>query len=118
MFFLKKFGSGRAAITTKFIYSLELLHPGIKNKKGILGIDTPRPRGLSVDIGQDEIKQTVDCIEYITFNKNIRRIMEEEAGLRGYKMNWDFVGEHFLRYLEFTERLKRQRPGKDPLFKK
>ena len=111
-------GSGRASLTTKFLYALELLHPEVENKKGILGLNNSRSRGLSVDLGEEGIKQTVECFEHLTFDENMRRRMEEEAALRGSRMNWSFVGNHFLRYLEFIERMKEQKPGKDPIFRK
>ena len=120
-------GSGRTCITTKFPYALELLHPKVdENKKGILGMNDPRARGLSVDTGEEGIKQTVECLEYLFLGEegvHRRTKIEKEARLRGYKMSWDSVGKDFLAYLEFVEntkedieRAKEQKYGKDPIF--
>ncbi len=59
-----------------------------------------RPRGFSVDLGEKGIKQTVECIEQLTFNEDLRKKIEEEAGLRGSKMTWDIVGKVYLNLME------------------
>ena len=55
------FGSGRVAITTKFMYALELINPRNPSQKGII-ID-PRAKGILVDPDEPSVDQIAQGIE-------------------------------------------------------
>ncbi|HKL24560.1 MAG TPA: hypothetical protein VJ912_04445 [Candidatus Nanoarchaeia archaeon] len=110
-------GSGRATIATKFPYAQEMLNPKGNYQNGIVGMDDPRARGLLVD-NEKAAEQSSKCFEYLTFEHNARKKIEESASLRGSKMRWPIVGNDFLRYLDYIKNLKHQGRGKDPIFKR
>ncbi len=55
-------GSGRVAITTKFMYALELINPRNPDQKGVI-ID-PHARGILVDPGEPSVDQIAQGIDY------------------------------------------------------
>lgn len=112
-------GSGRATIASKFLYSNEMLNPEKEIKKGIVGINDSRARGLLVD--QDEkkiVNQAAECLEYLVFNQNSRTLMEDMARKRGSQMEWPIVGRRLLEHIDFLKRNQSQSRGKDPILTK
>ena len=92
-------GSGRVAITTKFMYALELINPRIKDQKGII-ID-PRARGILVDAGEPSVQQIARALDYLVFNSEERFEMEKQAHQRGHQMRWDNTAWQLLQHVEF-----------------
>jgi glycosyltransferase involved in cell wall biosynthesis len=97
-------GAGRVAITTKFVYALELIH---SNKKCPPGLNIGRfARGILVDAGEPSIEQMAKAIDYLTFNKEKRLMMEKQAHERGYQMRWDNSAWALLQYIDFVREQK------------
>jgi glycosyltransferase involved in cell wall biosynthesis len=99
-------GSGRVAVTTKFMYALELLSPKDPEREGVL-ID-PHARGILVDAGKPSIEQIARALDYVAFNTEARFLMESRAYERGVEMKWDNVASKLLQYIDFL-RGKRER---------
>lgn len=97
-------GSGRVAITTKFMYALELIH---SNKRCPPGLIIGRyARGILVDPGEPSIEQIAGAIDYLTFNRPKRLMMERQAHQRGYQMRWDNSAWALLQYIDFVREQK------------
>jgi hypothetical protein len=97
-------GAGRVAVTTKFVYALELIH---SNKKCPPGLIIGRfARGILVDPGEPSVKQIAGAIDYLTFNKEKRLMMEKQAHQRGYQMRWDNSAWALLQYIDFVREQK------------
>jgi len=94
-------GSGRVAITTKFMYALELINPKSQDQKGII-ID-PRARGILVDAGEPSVEQIARALDYLVFNRDERLEMEKHAHRRGHQMRWDNTAWQLLQYVEFLQ---------------
>jgi len=94
-------GSGRVAITTKFMYALELLNPRIKDQKGII-ID-PRARGILVDAGEPSVEQIAQAIDHLVFNSEERLEMEKRAQQRGHQMKWSNTAWQLLQHIELLQ---------------
>ena len=97
-------GSGRAAITTKFKYAVELLH---SNKACPPGAVIGRyARGILVDPGEPSIEQIAKGLDFLVFNEGKRLIMEKDAHQRGYQMRWNNSAWALLQYLDFVREAK------------
>jgi glycosyltransferase involved in cell wall biosynthesis len=92
-------GSGRVAITTKFMYALELINPKSQDKEGI--IIAPRARGILVDAGEPSVEQIAEALDYLVFNSEERLEMEKRAHQRGHQMRWDNTAWQLLQHVEF-----------------
>jgi glycosyltransferase involved in cell wall biosynthesis len=97
-------GSGRVAITTKFMYARELIH---SNKRCPEGLIVGRyARGILVDPGEPSIRQIAAAFDYVVFNQNKRLMMEKQAQQRGYQMRWDNSAWALLQYVDFVREQK------------
>ncbi|MHC4186465.1 MAG: glycosyltransferase family protein, partial [Planctomycetota bacterium] len=93
-------GSGRAAISTKFRYAVELIH---SNKACPSGLIIGRhARGILVDSGEPSVEQIAQALDYLIFNRDERLRMEKQAHQRGYQMRWNNSGWALLQYIEFV----------------
>lgn len=109
-------GSGRVAITTKFMYALELIH---SNKKCPPGLIIGRfARGILVDPGEPSIEQIARAIDFLTFNKSKRLMMERQAHQRGYQMRWDNSAWALLQYIDFVREQKEIVTGRGVKFER
>jgi glycosyltransferase involved in cell wall biosynthesis len=97
-------GSGRAAITTKFKYALELVH---SNKACPPGAVIGRyARSILVDPGEPSIEQIARGLDFLVFNESKRLVMEKQAHQRGYQMRWNNSAWALLQYVDFARELK------------
>ena len=97
-------GSGRAAITTKFRYAVELLH---SNKECPPGAVIGRyARGILVDPGEPSIEQIAKALDFLVFNEGKRLVMEKQAHQRGYQMRWNNSAWALLQYVDFVREEK------------
>jgi len=97
-------GSGRAAITTKFRYAVELLH---SNKACPPGVVIGRyARGILVDPGEPSIEQIAKGLDFLAFNQSRRLMMEKQAHQRGYQMRWNNSAWALLQYIDFVREEK------------
>ncbi|MHC4435562.1 MAG: hypothetical protein ACYTBS_27355 [Planctomycetota bacterium] len=97
-------GSGRAAITTKFKYAIELLH---SNKACPPGAVIGRyARGILVDPGEPSIEQIAQGLDLLVFNEGKRLIIEKDAHQRGYQMRWNNSAWALLQYVDFVREQK------------
>ena len=110
------FGSGRVAITTKFMYALELINPKNPNQKGII-ID-PHARGILVDPGESSVDQIAQGIDYLVFNREERLEMENRARIRGHEMRWDNSAWRLVQHLEFLREEREMVTGRGRVFKR
>jgi len=110
------FGSGRVAITTKFMYALELINPRNPNQKGII-ID-PHARNILVDPGEPSVDQIAQGIDYLVFNREERLEMENRARIRGHEMRWDNSAWRLIQHLEFLRETIEKVTGRGRLFKR
>jgi glycosyltransferase involved in cell wall biosynthesis len=97
-------GAGRVTVTTKFVYALELIHSNKKCQPGL--IIGKFARGILVDPGEPSVEQIAKAIDYLTFNKEKRLMMEKQAHQRGYQMRWDNSAWALLQYIDFVRELK------------
>jgi len=94
-------GSGRVAISTKFMYAKELIH---SNKKCPEGLIVGRyARGILVDPGEPSVEQIAMALDYLAFNQKKRLLMEKQAQQRGYQMRWDNSAWALLQYVDFIK---------------
>ncbi|MBN2271649.1 MAG: hypothetical protein JXN61_13605 [Sedimentisphaerales bacterium] len=92
-------GAGRAAIATKFLYALELIH---SNKRCPEGLMIGRyARGILVDPGEASVEQIARGLDYLVFNREKRLIMERQAHQRGYQMRWSNSAWGLIQYVDF-----------------
>ena len=97
-------GSGRVAITTKFMYARELIH---SNKELPEGMYVGRyVRGILVDPGEPSVEQIAKALDYLVFNEGKRLMMEKQAHQRGYQMRWNNSAWALLQYIDFVRDLK------------
>ncbi len=97
-------GSGRAAITTKFRYAVELLH---SNKACPPGLVIGRyARGILVDPGEPSVEQIARGLDFLVFNQGRRLMMEKQAHQRGYQMRWNNSAWALLQYIDFVREEK------------
>lgn len=97
-------GSGRAAITTKFRYAVELLH---SNKACPPGVVIGRyARGILVDPGKPSIEQIAKGLDFLAFNQSKRLMMEKQAHQRGYQMRWNNSAWALLQFIDFVREEK------------
>ncbi len=97
-------GAGRVAVATKFMYALELIH---SNKRCQPGLIIGRyARGILVDPGEPSVEQIARAVDYLTFNKKKRLMMEKQAHERGYQMRWDNSAWALLQYIDFIREQK------------
>ncbi len=97
-------GSGRAAITTKFRYAVELLN---SNKACPPGAVIGRyARGILVDPGEPSIEQIAKGLDFLVFNESKRLRIEKQAHQRGYQMRWNNSAWALLQYLDFVREEK------------
>lgn len=97
-------GSGRAAITTKFRYAVELLH---SNKPCPPGAVIGRyARGILVDPGEASVEQIARGLDFLVFNEGKRLMMEKQAHQRGYQMRWNNSAWALLQYVDFVRESK------------
>jgi len=97
-------GSGRVAISTKFMYAKELIH---SNKKCPEGLIVGRyARGILVDPGEPSVQQIAMALDYVAFNQKKRLLMEKQAHQRGYQMRWDNSAWALLQYIDFIKELE------------
>ncbi len=107
-------GSGRAAITTKFHYAVELLH---SNKPCPPGLVIGRyARGILVDPGPPGIEQIAQALDYLAFNPDKRLKMERQAHQRGHQMRWDNSAWALIQHVEFVIDQKEIVKGRGPEF--
>ncbi|MHC4146510.1 MAG: glycosyltransferase family protein, partial [Planctomycetota bacterium] len=97
-------GSGRAAITTKFRYAVELVHSNKACPKGVL--IGRYARSILVDPGEPSIEQIAKGLDYLAFNENKRLLMEKQAHQRGYQMRWNNSAWALLQYIDFAREQK------------
>jgi len=97
-------GSGRAAITTKFRYALELIHSNRPCKEGL--VIGRHARGILVDPGEPSVEQIAQAIDYLLFHKERRLAMERQAHQRGYQMRWNNTAWALLQHIEFVSEEK------------
>jgi glycosyltransferase involved in cell wall biosynthesis len=97
-------GAGRIAIATKFMYALELIHSNKKCQPGL--IIGKFARGILVDPGEPSVEEIARAIDYLTFNKDKRLMMERQAHQRGYQMRWDNSAWALLQYIDFVREQK------------
>ncbi|TET64972.1 hypothetical protein E3J48_00360 [Candidatus Aerophobetes bacterium] len=109
-------GSGRVAITTKFMYALELINPRNPDQKGVI-ID-PHARGILVDPGESSVDQIAQGIDYLVFNREERLEMENRARMRGHGMRWDNSAWRLVQHLEFLREKREMVTGRGRLFKR
>jgi len=109
-------GSGRAAITTKFRYALELLH---SNKACPPGLVIGRyARGILVDPGPPCVEQIAQALDYLVFNPGKRLKMERQAHQRGHQMRWDNSAWALIQHVEFVMDQKQIVTGRGPEFRR
>jgi glycosyltransferase involved in cell wall biosynthesis len=97
-------GAGRVAVTTKYMYALELIY---SNKKCPPGLVIGRyARGILVDPDEPSIEQIAQAMDYLAFNREKRLMMEKQAHQRGHQMRWDNSAWALLQYIEFVKELK------------
>jgi hypothetical protein len=97
-------GSGRAAITTKFRYAVELLH---SNKVCAPGAVIGRyARGILVDPAGPSVDQIASGLDFLVFNEGKRLMMEKEAQQRGYQMRWNNSAWALLQFVDFVREAK------------
>ena len=97
-------GAGRVAVITKSMYALELIY---SNKKCPPGLVIGRyARGILVDPGEPSVEQIAQAIDFLTFNREKRLMMEKQAHQRGYQMRWDNSAWALLQYIEFVKEQK------------
>jgi len=97
-------GSGRVAISTKYMYARELIH---SNKRCPEGLIIGRyARGILVDPGEPSIYQIAMALDYLVFNREKRLMMEKQAHQRGYQMRWDNSAWVLLQYIDFVKEQK------------
>lgn len=107
-------GTGRAVITTKFRYALELIH---SNKRCPEGMVVGRhARGILVDPGQASVEQIAQGLDYLVFNKAKRLGMEKQAHQRGYQMRWNNSAWALIQYVEFAAEEKEILTGRGLTF--
>ncbi len=109
-------GSGRVAITTKFMYALELINPRNPDQKGVI-IDS-HARGILVDPGEPSVDQIAQGIDYLVFNREERLEMENRARMRGHGMRWDNSAWRLVQHLEFLREKREMVTGRGRLFKR
>lgn len=97
-------GSGRAAITTKFRYAVELVHSNKACPKGVL--IGRYARSILVDPGEPSIEQIAKGLDYLAFNEDKRLLMEKQAHQRGYQMRWNNSAWAVLQYIDFAREQK------------
>ena len=97
-------GAGRVVVTTKFVYALELIHSNKKCPPGL--IIGKFARGILVDAGEPSVEQMAAAIDFLTFNKEKRLMMERQAHQRGYQMRWDNSAWALLQYIDFVREQK------------
>jgi hypothetical protein len=109
-------GAGRAAVTTKFRYALELIH---SNKRCPGGIVVGRhARGILVDPGEPSVEQIAEALDYLVFNQHERLTMEKQAHQRGYQMRWYNSAWALLQHIEFIDEQKDLVTGRGIKFKR
>ncbi len=97
-------GSGRAAITTKTRYALELIH---SNRRCPAGLVIGRhARGILVDPAEPSVEQIAEALDFLVFNENKRLLMEKQAHQRGYQMRWNNSAWALLQHIEFVREEK------------
>ncbi len=109
-------GSGRTAISTKFLYALDMLSddPKKAKEKGLF-VDEVRGRGILVDLNKGEdkylsdpdVEQMAEGIDYMVSNDKERIDMERRAFERGHRMRWDIVAGDFIRDVQFLDNLRK-----------
>ncbi len=109
-------GSGRAAISTKFQYALELLYPEKPEKGEGVIIEPHYGRGILVDSGKESIEQIALAIHYLVFRERERLAVEERARTRGYEMRWDNTAWQLIQLIRFIENRKERETGRGPKF--
>jgi len=97
-------GSGRIAITTKFLYARELIHSNKRCPEGLL--IGRYSRGILVDPNEPSVEQIAQALDYLIFNEAKRLIMEKQAHQRGYQMSWNNSAWALLQYLDFVREKK------------
>ena len=97
-------GSGRAAITTKFRYAVELVHSNKACPKGAL--IGRYARSILVDPGEPSIEQIARGLDHLVFNEDKRLLMEKQAHQRGYQMRWNNSAWALLQYIDFAREQK------------
>lgn len=97
-------GSGRAAITTKFKYAVELVHSNKMCPKGI--VFGRYARSILVDPGEPSIDQIARGLDFLVFNEGKRLMMEKQAHQRGYQMRWNNSAWALLQYVDFVREQK------------
>jgi glycosyltransferase involved in cell wall biosynthesis len=97
-------GSGRAAITTKFRYAVELIHSNMRCPPGVL--IGRHSRGILVDPQEPSVEQIAKGLDYVVFKKNNRLMMERQAHQRGYQMSWNNSAWGLLQYIDFVKEQK------------
>jgi hypothetical protein len=97
-------GSGRAAITTKFRYAVELVHSNKACPKGTL--IGRYARSILVDPGEPSIEQIARGLDHLVFNEDKRLLMEKQAHQRGYQMRWNNSAWALLQYIDFAREQK------------
>ncbi len=97
-------GSGRAAITTKFRYAVELVHSNKACPKGAL--IGRYARSILVDPGDPSIEQIARGLDHLVFNEDKRLLMEKQAHQRGYQMRWNNSAWALLQYIDFAREQK------------
>jgi len=104
------------AITTKFMYALELINPRNPSQRGII-ID-PHAKGILVDPGKPSVDQIAQGIDYLVFNREERLEMENRARIRGHEMRWDNSAWRLIQHLEFLREKIERVTGRGPIFKR
>ncbi|MHC4644573.1 MAG: glycosyltransferase family protein [Planctomycetota bacterium] len=109
-------GSGRAAISTKFRYALELIHSNKPCQSGL--VIGRHARGILVDPREPSVEQIAEALDYLAFNKDERLRMEKQAHQRGYQMRWNNSAWALLQYGEFVREEREIVTGRGITFKR
>ena len=109
-------GSGRAAISTKFRYAMELVHSNKRCPEGV--VIGRHARGILVDPGEPSIEQIAQALDYLVFNMDKRLRMEKQAHQRGYQMKWQNSAWGLLQHIEFVREEHSIKTGRGAKFKR
>jgi len=109
-------GSGRVAVTTKFLCALELIHSNRRYPDGM--VIGRHARGILVDPGQLSVEQIAEALDYLVFNKDRRLRMERQAHQRGYQMRWYNSAWSLLHHIDFIREQKELKTGRGITFRR
>lgn len=105
-------GSGRVAIATKSVYSVEMLYakPLSIHKRGIIGIKDPHARGILIDPREPD--QIAEGSYYLAGWEEDRLAMEDRSRSIGYGMAWPDVTHKFIQHVGYVREKKLKKRGR------